>query len=448
MAEIKFPFQVQLRSFGKRKDYWIVLPDTSMPEKISDVKARVIAIPSSEYDNFTHCMGRIRAFKDSGKNTRIWNCKEKGKTETDCEIVEEGTFSVDPSASNIYTISYLKGKNAGKTINFKWQRMAEAKESGFVMGAVITQKCSESKEKKEVEIKKTKKAEKCTDIWDKEKRWKYYKTPWVEKSMYNDIKGHPFRFVYVSTTQREKVPEEERTPTTGVGVWKRKSGDEVLHIPDSVKADKLGEFFEKTHSGITEIHYEPSVMIDGGVKKAKKVEEIIIDMDITKGYPFDNVTEVAKLSQKIAPKIMEKYLKINPDEIKDRIVFTGKSSYHHHIKLPKGKGIEYGGVDTMKDPNTVSGIICKIGDAINKELGENRVVCGEGHGKQIGFDFASCNAPGKNCVVPFSFRIPDESKGINTCYVAVPVNFKKIPNFKPEMHATADFVMKNEVLFK
>lgn len=299
------------------------------------------------------------------------------------------------------------------------------------------------------EKKKELNASICIDIWDKEKRWKYYSNPIVAKSLYDTIHGHPFRFRYVSTTERSKTPENLRDSETGVGVWKRmNNNNEVLHIPDNINSSNLIEYLKKLHSGITEIHYEPSVFYIDGTKTAEKVQEIIVDMDVQKEYPFNKVKEVAELSEKIAPKIIEKYLGISPNKLINKTIFTGKTSFHQHLTLPKGKEIKYGGVKTMDDPNTVSGIICKISDEINRKLGEDRVVCGEGHGNKIGFDFASCNAPGKNCVAPFSFRIPDEKKEIYTCHVAVPVNFKKLPNFNPNIHATADFVMKNPELFE
>lgn len=245
----------------------------------------------------------------------------------------------------------------------------------------------------------------CT-VWDKEKRWEYYKNPaiatMITRYMDNKCKD-----------QDDCIIETELISTSGKKWINHKPLFNVKDQEGSAveRMEQLGDKDLGGHSGAADLF----------VRLTKTPATKMLDLDVS--IPKDQARDVAKA--------IEEYM---ADRDLDPVTyFTGKTGYH----------IEYH--DHVEDLRQAETLVDDIVENVQPEFPGITITKATTHppANSVAIDWSRCSsaseAPGKKgttCLVPFSLRW-------DSCLASVPVNFLEFPDFDPERDADPNYILQH-----
>ena len=238
----------------------------------------------------------------------------------------------------------------------------------------------------------------CT-VWSKDDRWKYYYDPRVAGQIWQYLDdrcgGAPTCHV-----------ESELISTTA----KKWLSHRVVGDVKDVKGTPV-ERMEQLHgvnSGIADLFLRLSA--NPAVK--------MLDVDVH--VPKDIARDVAKS--------IDAYLKKR--DLHPRPIFTGKTGYH----------VEYN--DGIEDLRQSEALVDDVVASVQKKFPDITITKAVEHPPEnsVAVDWSRCSsatgARGTTCLVPFSLRF-------DSCLASVPVDFKKLPKFDPDVHAKPEYVLEH-----
>lgn len=264
----------------------------------------------------------------------------------------------------------------------------------------------------------------CT-VWDKEKRWEYYKNPYIEDKIKAFIKLFGGQRVDTWLISKTKLETNLRAlnagkPKTIDGVPYIKSAFYTTVVSDVTPWLDLppGEFMQNLHdanngrgSGTSDIILR--------VPKNPRIWMLDIDVNVPNKIAINGIKSI---------KAYMNFRKMNPE-----IVFSGKTGYHVFYQSPFSLLTEANAfVEKMvKDLNQQKWLRDQV-----------EFIAGIQHPDPgaISIDWSQGSSANKTVVVPFSLRW-------DSCYASVPVNFDKFPNFDPEKHAMPEYVISHQKQF-
>jgi len=302
-------------------------------------------------------------------------------------------YSIVPAKCKDMDVTKLPGEEMKPA---KQETIAPVKEIiGKEAGTAPRKQSPEEKQKKAASVASR---PGCT-VWDKEDRWKYYYDP--------RIAGHIWQYLDSRCNGAPSCHVESELISTSAKRWlsHRVVGDvkDVKGTP--VERMKL---LHGVNSGIADLF----------LRLSANPEIKMLDVDVH--VPKDVARDVAKS--------IEAYLK-NRD-LHPETIFTGKTGYH----------VEYhDGIENLRQAEV---LVDDLVSSVQKKFPGIVVTKATEHPPEnsVAIDWSRCSsatgARGTTCLVPFSLRW-------DSCLASIPVNFKKLPKFDPDIHAKPGYVLEH-----
>ena len=260
-------------------------------------------------------------------------------------------------------------------------------------------------------------------VWDKEARWAYYTDPFIAKKIIEFMKWFGGKRVdtwFISTTKLQTNIKALNAgkPKTIDGVQYIKSAfyttvladiTPLLKLQPAIIMNRLRESNNGRGSGMADFITR--------VPKEPKILTIDVDVNVPKELAFNAAKKIHDYMER---------LRYSP-----WMVFSGKTGYHVFYQPP---------FSGMEEARAFVGEMVYILNGMPSEVEFMAGVQHPGPGI-VSIDWSQGSSANKTVVTPFSLRW-------DSCFASVPVNFSKIPNFDPDVHADPDFVLSHKDLFQ